>query len=346
MNKFENLLQASLKEELGDDLGNSYFHRYESVKSKCIDQIYSQIVGTEPSLTKHDGSHLEGIFSNLYYLIGSDAKYFSPYEQYVLALIVVFHDVGNLQGRSAHERKTTVGKLYNDMRGTDPKWRQERHIVITASEAHTGKDAQDNPVDTLSKVHKLSNLEEGQPIRLQELAAIFRLADELDEGPRRTSFVRQGLPSAKGGYPNESMPHHEFANNINVFIDRGNGRIVLTYYLNWDSTTNPDGSKISAELNTLASRALKINDERKYTKYYSHGVLSPFTRTELSINCSIDEIPTNYTIGPVVLGDEVPIPTKRDVNHAMERVCSIDDSMSFAKVFENLKRIHDEQESI
>ena len=62
-------------------------------------------------------------------------------------------------------------------------------MVVRATSAHTGK-AQDGSCDTLKEVAELDHLA-NRPVRLRELAAILRFADELAEGPQRTSEFMQ-----------------------------------------------------------------------------------------------------------------------------------------------------------
>ena len=62
-------------------------------------------------------------------------------------------------------------------------------------------------------------------MRLRELAAVLRFADELAEGPQRTSEFMQ----AEGLYESESQQFHDYANSTHILIDRGTNRIILTY---------------------------------------------------------------------------------------------------------------------
>ena len=70
----------------------------------------------------------------------------------------------------------------------------------------------------------------GQLVRLRELAAVLRFADELAEGPQRTSEFMQ----EEGLYDSESQQFHDYANITNILIERQNSRIVITYEIDID----------------------------------------------------------------------------------------------------------------
>jgi len=307
---FEDLLENKLVEKLGPDEGRSFFSRYTCVRDRLIDEVLSEIPGSEPNLSKHDALHIKQLLVRAYQLLGDDCKKLSEYELYTLGISILFHDSGNLFGRDNHHAKDQVAKVYNGIRGSHPKWRQERHVILTIIESHTGKERDGSASDTLQKVELVSSLENGEKIRIREIASILRFADELEEGPLRTSFFRQSQNSGKGSYPESSKPYHEYANITNVVADRGNGRIVIRYHIDFDTKKDARGVKFKKALEFAYERIIKLDDERQYTKYYSE-LLLPFKKTEVSFHFSINEIPIEMELEPLVFADEIPIPGRK-----------------------------------
>ncbi|RYE27838.1 MAG: FAD-binding protein, partial [Sphingobacteriales bacterium] len=103
---------------------------------------------------------------------------------YCLGMIILFHDVGNIEGRTGHNKK--IAEVYNEVRNKKPEFSQERNCVIRAAEAHTGFSAKDSTTDTLKDVAEVDHID-GKKIHLRELATLLRLADECAEGHQRTS---------------------------------------------------------------------------------------------------------------------------------------------------------------
>ena len=140
---------------------------------------------------------------------------------YCLGMLILFHDVGNVFGREDHRNK--VAEVFDQIRGDEPSLLHEKTLIVRATRAHTGT-AQDGSRDTLKEVDEDEHLE-GRRIRLRELAAVLRFADELAEGPQRTSDFMQRMQL----YEPKSKKFHEYASSTNILIDRRNGRIILTY---------------------------------------------------------------------------------------------------------------------
>ena len=206
------------------------------------------------------------------------SDYFTAIELYVLGLGVLFHDVGNLEGRKEHNRR--IAGFYDFVR-TGPKFAQEKSLVVQISQAHSGT-AQNGSRNTLVDVPTSSHLD-GEPVRARELAAIIRFADELAEGPQRTSqYLRK-----TGGYNTDSVPYHDYSSATHMCIDRGNGRIAVTYQLN---LTLQVGLEIELQrfkglLNFAYGRLGKMDLERRYARFHCAKPLLPFR--EISVHFEI-----------------------------------------------------------
>ena len=212
---------------------------------------------------------------------------------YCLGMLILFHDVGNVFGREDHRNK--VAKVFDHIRGSRASLRREKTLVVKATWAHTGT-AQDGSNDTLKELAVNDHLER-RPVRLRELAAILRFADELAEGPQRTSEFMQ----EEGLYESESQEFHDYASSTNVLIDRQNSRIRITYNIDID-INKPD--ELRNFLSFIFSRIQKLNQERQYTRYYSE-FLEPFKLIEVTFDfhCGSDILETE--LSPLQLTDLV-----------------------------------------
>jgi hypothetical protein len=164
--------------------------------------------------------------------------------------------------------------------------------------AHCGTTNADSR-DTLTEVEIKGSLR-GEPVQLREIASILRFADELAEGPQRTSdyLIDTNKISDK------SKIYHRYAQITNVFIDRGNERIVLQYYIDTENETQESLRKL---LSFAYERIIKLDEERRYTKFHSK-LLEPFKKTEVTFNFTHKGEPLDIVIDKIVLHDTCVIP--------------------------------------
>lgn len=305
--KIEKELQISLITDFGDDKGKEYYSNYTSARNYIIDHILPEIKAAEPNLTCHDGEHIRNVLQNAHFLLKDEGmSKLTSLEKYCLCLIIFFHDVGNVEGRKNHYDKTRIAKIYNRIRGNNSRFNQERYLVINAASAHSGETSTGS-LDTIKEIDQSPTNLDGFPIRLRELASIVRFADELAEGPQRTSDYK----NKTGGYDESSKPFHQYSEITNIQIDREGNRIALTYHIDFNS--NKDNPEIWDQLKSLLElayiRIIKLDEERRYAKYYSE-LLSPFKRTEVIFNFFNEGIPCEVEIEKIVLGSEYVIPRK------------------------------------
>jgi len=170
--------------------------------------------------------------------------------------------------------------------------------VIQAGGAHAGK-ATDGSDDTLADVSPRETGEFGVSVNLRDVAAITRFADETAEGPQRTHRYMLEHNLIDG----DSRIYHKYASITTVRIDRGNGRIVLTYDINLDDTNNTELRKL---LKMAYGRILKLNWERQLARHYC-APLSCFKQTEASFKFSKDKLPVDWDRSPIFLNDIEPV---------------------------------------
>lgn len=267
----EKELYKKLFSSLDKSNADSTWSDYIQIREEAI-RIADQIKVKEPNLTDHGPKHLANVMENSYTLIKHNIESLSCGELYFLCVIIMLHDVGNIEGRKKHQVK--IAEIYNGIRKEDSRYNHERTIVLQAAAAHCGESKFDDK-DTLKQLSENSNLL-GARLRLRELAAILRFGDELAEGPQRTCdyIIRKGAIDIK------SSIYHIYAQITNVFIDID--RIALTYNIDID---NSQIKKIGLKkiLDFIYKRIIKLDEERRYCKYYT-DFLNPYKQTHVTFN--------------------------------------------------------------
>lgn len=216
---FETLLYRRL-EQLPEQEKTALVTDYHEARRFVTEEIVGQIAAAEPDLTDHSEGHLADVMGRALNLLGTSEHYFTPHELYLLAVSILFHDVGNLHGRVEHQNK--IARIYEAARGRKPRFNTERNVILATTGAHTGS-AKDGGKDTLRDVGPLSFLNE--TVKAQEIAAVLRLADELAEGPHRTSAFLLN----NGMYKPDSRIFHKYASVANYVVDPQFGRVAITY---------------------------------------------------------------------------------------------------------------------
>lgn len=298
--KIEKITKNKLMAELQKGPGEEWYGLYITTRKCLVEEVLPEIKSVLPELTDHGPSHVENVLDNAGKLLGGDIKKLGALDLYCLILSILFHDVGNVFARKEHQHN--VSKVYNYVRGGKEN-RREHFIVLRASSAHCG-DANDGSKDTLKALdEKISFV--GEAVLLRDIAAILRFADELAEGPQRTSRFMQ----VHHRYPPDSDLHHKYANITTVEIDRLGKRIALTYDISFK--TNGDNKLVEKEQNELLEllkfthkRIVKLNQERQYAKHYS-TFLSPFTKTTVVFNFWANGELLDMTLDEVRLTDLV-----------------------------------------
>jgi hypothetical protein len=302
---FETHLKTRLLDELGAR-GESLLASYVVARTKLVDNIFKEIPGVEPNLSDHGPDHIANVQNNAIALISSDHTIheLSATDLYLLAFLILFHDVGNLFGRKNHHRR--ISEIFDWARGTDASIRHEKTLVSRAAAAHTGV-ATDGSNDTLKELAPTEFLY-GEPVKLRSLAAILRLADELAEGPQRTSEFRRRMNL----YAADSKLYHEYASITHICADRLNNRIAIAYEVVVAAANGTLTRKQREELMVLLKftfeRVQKLEQERRYTRFYS-PILLPFNATHISMNFHVDghlltvDLPTIELNDRVVPGD-------------------------------------------
>lgn len=289
----EKMLADKLRydDSLSEELKNQLMTYYLSAKEFLKRNIYGEIKGVEKDLTDHSAAHIANVQENVAMLIGNDGKRcYNGVELYFLALSILFHDVGNINGRENHNKKVT--DIYNLVRNRNSHFNQERRLVLQAVGAHCGKSSKGDK-DTLNELTENCDLF-SHPLRLRELASVLRFADELAEGPQRTSDYM--IDNCKIDW--NSRIYHEYAQITRPYIDRGGSRIVVTYDIDCSQCES-----LQQLLRFSYKRVIKLDVERRYCKYYA-PILDVFKRTDVSYEFNSNGNPLNLDLGQISLEDK------------------------------------------
>jgi len=334
--QFEKAMKAFIIEKLGDTHGSVLIVEYESLRNILIkDNFYQEIKGIEPNLSDHSATHIMDVQNRAFKLLGGFEQHdLTAMDVYVLALMILFHDVGNIFGRNGHSSVTKIAEVYNYYKSIPQNYGEERRVVTTGASAHSG-ESRAGCRDTLKYVKKDSIKDD--EINLPELAAILRFADELAEGKHRTcSFLIEKLT-----YNLDSLIYHEYAKITEIRIDRPGERIVITNTINVSSdfeTNELEQDKVRELIIFSFYRAIKLDQERRYTKYYS-SALKPFKHVTLLYRFEKNYLPLELDIEPIIFEDKYPVPGVdfvKDTIHAKELMLENFSSFNIEKVFSSL----------
>ena len=307
----EKKLEQALVKEFGDTEGKTHYGDYTVARTKLLNNVWENVQRKEPHLTDHGPRHIEDVLKQVDQLL--PCQYLKPREMLLLMLSILFHDTGNIYGRDNHERK--ISEIYDFVRGTPlpPEKFQEKKLLLAIVGAHGGVARDGKSKDTIQDLLPVEPFLQ-KMIRLREITAILRFADELAEGPQRTSDFLRRIHD----FDIKSEKFHDYASITSVTIDQGSQRIALTYHI---SVSSKDWRLEAEELNRLRNllrfayyRILKLDDERQYARYYSTG-LEEFKRTSASFDLWLDHSRIDIGLQPLELTDlKVPGDTPREIS--------------------------------
>jgi hypothetical protein len=301
----ENYVERRVIADFGESDGKAIWGNYMQARKLAFDDIAPIISKYEPSLSDHSERHILNVLKNAYELIGEEAlsgtdtrTALSASELFLLVNAILFHDLGNFFGRKEHNKRLDEAIEY--ARGNTIN-ANERRSLTAIVEAHCGH-TRDGSRDTIGSLDSAASFKTKR-LDCRRVAAILRLADELAEGPQRTSVFE----SIHKGRPSDSEVFHDYAEVTDVYIDRAEGRIVLTYDIDlsppsWGSRFNQ--ARLRRLLSMCEKRALKLDGERRYNAHYC-SILRPFKKTEVSFHFHVRKSEIQVNLPKITLDDLV-----------------------------------------
>jgi len=218
--------------------------------------------------------------------IGTKSEFYesclTPYEGFLLALAIHFHDVGNMYGRDGHEQR-----IFEEMQRIGPLAipHHQKILISRIAACHGGKvDGSKNTIETLAEGWEQDG--EGR-YRPRTLAAVLRLADELaDEHSRADNY---GLLTP-GALPDTCLLFHKYAAGLRVGINPLAGCISLKFGLYAEDLKEPfkkqlkDKSTIEQYLlDEIYERTLKTYSEMQYCSRFMRTLESSFHEVRVDI---------------------------------------------------------------
>jgi hypothetical protein len=202
-----NRLEQSLK-QAEEEVGKPLCARYQVLKQRLFTQEYAHWATAFPGGNDHGPGHIERVLEKFGQLIdGNRARHapLRPYELFLAMLSILYHDIGMLRGRAGHA--DTSALLIGDERNDYLIDVRDRDVISAAVVSHSSsKDIAEETVGFADE-----ELIGGQSVRPRVIAALVRLADELDEDFRRADPDLQ----RRLNVPEESRFFWEFNQRIN-----------------------------------------------------------------------------------------------------------------------------------
>ncbi len=347
--KIEEILEKKLTDDFGCIEKETIYGRYVKAREKLI-PIIGEIKTKNEGLTQHDVSHIRNLLENIEDLLDESINEISGIELYVLCLVAWFHDAGNVYGREKHNKR--IIDIYNDIFGDEPAYRIEKLLVQNIGGAHTGRSGKGTR-DTLESIDEKSHLKR-KPIRARELAAIIRFADELAEGPQRTTeFVQEN----EGFIEQENMVYHKYANITNISISRPGEKIIVEYNIcvclksqqigehNTENRVIAENDQILSNfLKFIYDRIEKLNEERLYAKFYSE-LLSPFKSIVVTFKFFHRGITLDLPLSSKTFDDKVVPGQTKKLDAPVHQRLDLGEEYDCETLSLNIKKLLEENES-
>jgi hypothetical protein len=238
--------------------------KYRIIKDQLLGNLQTRWASRWPEGNDHGPGHVERVLDYLAQLVGADPigrKRLTAFELFLAATAVVAHDIGVIDGRKGHPARSA--ELLAELAATNTFLFDAHSLeVLGAAVVSHGSDRSiEEGCEGLSEVETFV----GHDVRPRLIAALVRLADELDEDRRRgLEWVQK---AAK--IPETSEPYWEFCQRVQgirldasdivfdvCFEPKDAGRIVTT----------KDGTE--SFLRFFARKVAKINREREGMKPY------------------------------------------------------------------------------
>ncbi len=253
-------------ERLGknDPDGKTFWERYQCVRNYLSKDYYRWIQAECPYYTDHGEGHIQSVIQAASLVLSKSLEAgrrsdISPLDLYLLLSAILWHDVGNVLGRTDHADR--IAEMTDEVKRLAFPDIAIQRMVVEIAKAHSGKSGLNIP--------RSEEDWSTYTIYPKALAAIVRFADEVSESRSRISSSL--LPKV----PEEHKIFWEYANCISASrVDGARERIVVTVDVDIDKAieryacdefngrSDADG-KISL-IEYVICRLEKMNNERAY----------------------------------------------------------------------------------
>lgn len=178
--------------------GQNYFTKYALLKERLANVEYAQTMVGFRGGNDHGPQHIERVLDHFDALLGERPnKFINIYELYLVAMSILYHDVGILLGRKQHADKSAwLLSLEQNDYVIDPL---DKELMAVAVRLHSST----KKIDEVCQEYPQNQLVNGHNIRIRTIAALVRLSDELDEDQRRAPHSLQWKMSPPIAVPSD-----------------------------------------------------------------------------------------------------------------------------------------------
>jgi hypothetical protein len=235
------------------------WEKYVILRDRLMTNEYTRWTAGFPEGNDHGPGHIKRVLEKLGQLVGPDCVnkgLIGGHELYLAVMAVLYHDIGIMRKRSDHASVSAVlvGDEHNDYLIN----KYDREIIRQAVVSHSS----DRDISVETKRNAPDVVIGAHLVRPALIAALVRLADELDEDYRRADPVlqkRADIPESSHFYwefcrrisgIRPDRPKHEIQIDIS-FHDDDPGKIILL------------GGRRRLFVAAFAEKIAKMNTERR-----------------------------------------------------------------------------------
>ena len=252
-----------MKAELGieqalEDPKGSFFEKYRLMKDRLLNVEYEHWAAGFAEGNNHGRGHITRVLEYLDYLVGPEPlKYVTRYELFLAMMSILYHDIGIIRQREAHG-DISKSLLEGDANDAYIINAIDKEIIAAAVVSHSSSKDIAKEFSRFSE-EEIIGRDKARP-RL--IAALVRLADELDEDYRRADPILQ----SRLNLPPESEFFWRFCQRV-----RGIRPDVKTKWIDFNVQLEPEdarryglvpGGKVRHFVAFFAEKLAKINQER------------------------------------------------------------------------------------
>ena len=169
--------------------GGSFIDKYRLMRERLLGTEYEHWAAGFPEGNNHGKGHITRVLENLDHLLGpKPLQHLDPYELFLAMMSILYHDIGLLRQRKEHE-EISKALLEGDTHDTYIINPIDKKIIAAAVVSHSSSK------DIAQECRQFSAVEPIREYRARPavVAALVRLADELDEDHRRADPILQSV---------------------------------------------------------------------------------------------------------------------------------------------------------
>ena len=302
--------RGAMASEVSEILNNfkTHFERVQQESPEEATSIIQQMLSDDPIiyLNNHGREHIEQVIERADAIVSCFVdESLSEFEAFLLLCAIQIHDIGNILGRSGHEKK--LNRIFDEHSKDIILDTAEKRVIKNIAMAHGGKNINGSR-DTISQLSQ-SELIFQQKVRTRLLAAILRFADELADDSTR----RSRAPLELDIIGTNSKIYHDYSrvlHTVNIGKEAEKSYVVnLIYELEKrDLEEQYQVAHCSKYLlDEIYDRTIKMERERRYCAKFMHSNIN-IEKINVSINIygeysvKIDTI--TYTLEDVLYPSE------------------------------------------